>query len=84
MKEPSHYHQENMRATHSYIIEKLNSTDCHFSNTKLTVEHMRWTCNLTEQDRIKMKITKDEWNKGREGVLKLIEHLKRIGFYNKI
>jgi hypothetical protein len=53
-----------VRATHSYIIEKRDNTDCLFSNTNLTVEHILWTCKETEQARIRMNITKDVWRKG--------------------
>jgi hypothetical protein len=46
-------------ATHSYIIEKRDNTDCPFCNTKLTVKHIQWKCKETEQDRITMNITKE-------------------------
>jgi hypothetical protein len=67
-----------MRATHSYIIEKLDNTDCPFCNT--TVEHMDMNMqrNWTRQN-------KDENNqrrrkKGREGMLKLVEYPYSIDF----
>jgi hypothetical protein len=39
-------------ATHSYIMEKRGNTACPFCNTKLTVEHILWTCKETEKDQI--------------------------------
>jgi hypothetical protein len=39
-------------------------------------ETLQWTCKETEQDRMRMNITKEVWSKGREGMLKLIEYPK--------
>jgi hypothetical protein len=70
--------------THRHIIDQRDNTDCPFCEIKLTVKHILWTCKETEQDRIRLNITKDVWSKRREGMLKLIEYQKRIGLYNGI
>jgi hypothetical protein len=47
------------RATPSYIIEKRDKTDCRFCNSELTVVNILWTWQKTEQDRLRMNITKN-------------------------
>jgi hypothetical protein len=45
------------------------------------VEHVLWTCGGTEQKRKKLNMNKNIWNERREGILKMIDYLKKIGFY---
>jgi hypothetical protein len=75
-KESSHKHHNKNRIYENH--SKGDNTNFPFCNTKLTVEHILWTCKETAKDRMRMNITKDAWSKGREGMFKLIEYLKRM------
>jgi hypothetical protein len=42
------------------------------------VEHVLWTCGATEQKHIELNMNKNIWIEGREGILKLIDYLKKL------
>jgi hypothetical protein len=50
-------------------------------NNKLTLENILWQCKETEEEKRKINMTKEVWEKGEEGAKMLVEYLKNIGLY---
>jgi hypothetical protein len=63
-----------------YILEKRDTPKCLFCDTKITVEHVLWTCGKTEQKCSELNMIKNIWNEVRERILKLIHYLKKSDF----
>jgi hypothetical protein len=49
------------RATHAHIINQEPTPEYPFCYTKLTTDHILWTCKDTEPERIRMNITSEVW-----------------------
>jgi hypothetical protein len=63
-------------ATHGYIRNKQDNNDCPFYNVRLTVDHILCDCKETEAERQRTNI----WDKGKDGMKRLIEYVKKIGY----
>jgi hypothetical protein len=71
------------RATHSQIINHEPPPECPYCNTKLTTDHILWTCKETEEKRNRNNITSDIWKGEKKDMEKLIAYVKRIQLYNE-
>jgi hypothetical protein len=73
------------RATHGPRMNGITDPQCPFCDTGLTVGHVLWDCTETEQiKREMMMMTSEIWTRGAEGMKKIIEYTKKIGFYDGI
>jgi hypothetical protein len=72
------------RAAHGYITDSQENMECPFCNVEVIVDHMLWNCKETETQRRRMKIAKKIWTEGKNCVEKLIQYVKKIGFYQGI
>jgi hypothetical protein len=59
----------------------ITDPQCLFCDTRLTVDHVLWDCTETERE---MMMTPEIWTRGAEGMKKIIEYTKKIGFYDGI
>jgi hypothetical protein len=66
------------RATHSQIINHEPSPKFPFCFTKLTTDHILWTCKETEPERNRINITSEVWKGGKKKMEKLITYDKKI------
>jgi hypothetical protein len=49
-----------------------------------TVDHVLWDCKETEEIKKELKMTPEVWKEGEEGMRKIVEYTKKIGFYDGI
>jgi hypothetical protein len=71
------------RATHGPRMNGITDPQCPFCDTELTVAHVLWDCTETEQTKREMMMTPEIWTRGAEGMKKIIEYTKKIGFYDE-
>jgi hypothetical protein len=69
------------RATHRHVIDTPN---CQFCDVRLTTDHILWQCDKTRNTRGECRIRSTIWKEGREGNKKLIDYVRKIGFYHGI
>jgi hypothetical protein len=72
------------RATHGPRMNGIINPQCLFSDTELTVDHVLWECTKTQQTKREMMMTPEIWTRGAEGMKKIIEYTKKIGFFDRI
>jgi hypothetical protein len=74
---------EKLKRRYQVAVTKLRTgyTDCPFCSTKITLEHILWLCKETEEERRECNMTKEVWEKGKEGAKMLVEYVKNIGLY---
>jgi hypothetical protein len=72
------------RATHRHVIKKTDTPNCPFFDVRLTTDHILWQCDETRNNRDECKIRCTVWKEGREGSKKLIDYVRKIGFYHGI
>jgi hypothetical protein len=72
------------RATHRHVIEKTDTPNCPFCDIRLTTDHILWQCDETRNKRDECRIRCTVWKEGREGSKKLIDYVRKIGFYHGI
>jgi hypothetical protein len=72
------------RATYSQIINHEPPPEYPFSYTKLTTDHILWTCEETKPERNRINITSKVWKGGKKEMEKLITYVKKIQLYNGI
>jgi hypothetical protein len=72
------------RATHGPRMNGVTGPQCPFCDTGLTVDHVLWDCTETEQTKREMMPTPEIWTRGAEGMKKIIEYTRIIGFYDGI
>jgi hypothetical protein len=70
------------RATHGPRINGITDTQCPFCDTGLTVDDVLWDCTETEKTKREMMMTQKYGQA--EGMKKIIEYTKKIGFYDGI
>jgi hypothetical protein len=71
-------------ATHGPKMEGVSNTLCPFCNTYLSVDHILWECKETEDQRLNMAMSKEQWINGKKGKEKIIDYAKEIGLCNEI
>jgi hypothetical protein len=64
-------------ATHRRIIKKTDIPDFPFCDVQLKMDHILWQCS-----RVSLQST--VWNKGTEGSKKLVQYIRKIGFFHGI
>jgi ribonuclease HI len=72
------------RATHGPRMNGINNPQCPFCDTTLTVDHVLWDCKETEEIKRELQMTPEVWKEGEEGMRRIVEYTKRIGFYDGI
>jgi hypothetical protein len=72
------------RATHGPWINEITDPHWPFCDTGLTVDHVLWDYTETEQTKREMMMTPAIWTRGAEGMKKIIEYTRKIGFYDGI
>jgi hypothetical protein len=50
----------------------------------LTVDHVLWYCKETEETKREMRMTPEESKRGEEGMRKIVEYTRKIGFYDGV
>jgi hypothetical protein len=73
---------EYTRATHRHIIEKTDTPNYPFCDVLLTTDHILWQCSETCNERNKCSNQCTVWKEGREGSKKLVEYVRKIGFFS--
>jgi hypothetical protein len=72
------------RATHVPRMNGVTGLQCPFCDIGLPVDHVLWDCTETEQTKREMMLTPEIWIRGAEGMKKIIEYTRIIGFYDGI
>jgi hypothetical protein len=72
-----------IRATHRHVIEKNDTPNCSF-DVRLTTDQILWQCDETRNKRDECRIQCTVSKEGREGSKKLIDYVRKIGFYHGI
>jgi hypothetical protein len=70
------------RLTHGRKMEGVSNPHNPIRNTYLSVDHILWECNETEDQRMNMDMRKEQWINGKKGMEKIIDYAKEIGLYN--
>jgi hypothetical protein len=75
-----------MISRHSQIINHEPPLECPFNtqDTKLTTDHILWTCKETDAERNRINITSEVWKGGKKEMDKLFTYVKKIQLYNGI
>jgi hypothetical protein len=66
------------RLTHAPKMERVSTPQCPLCNTYLFVDHILWWCKETEDQRMNMNMSKEQWINGKKGKEKIIDYAKEI------
>jgi hypothetical protein len=62
----------------------ITDPQCLICANGLTVDHVLWDCTETVKTKREMMMTPEIWTRGAEGMKKILEYAKKIGFYDRI